>query len=330
MTIVKLAFLISVNHIFCKVVRPPPEIEGANDFYPGCIMTPEEDLLDLDVIESPLPHEYLTMEEIPESFNWCDVDGVSYCSPIRNQHIPVYCGSCWAMSSTSALADRDNIRRNDTAMGTYLSVQNVIDCTHGSCAHGGWSRQVSKYAYSKGIPDETCNNYQAIDQMCDLHNECYSCWPGDCFAIKHYSRLKISEYGRVKGREQMMKEIYARGPITCQIDATNFLCYNYTSGVLAEYQEKVKYDHDISVVGWGIDEDGVEFWLIRNSWGKPFGEKGFFKLVTSKYMNGTGNKYNLGIEDSACEWVVPKGWEMNSEGMDRMDTEHKNFVISSA
>jgi len=35
----------------------------------------------------------------------------------------------------------------------------------------------------------------------------------DCFAIPDYQVLKAAEYGRVKGREQMMAEIYARGPI---------------------------------------------------------------------------------------------------------------------
>ena len=55
--------------------------------------------------------QYTAVEAMPKTFSWGNVDGESYLTSIRNQHIPVYCGSCWAMGSSSALADRLSLAR---------------------------------------------------------------------------------------------------------------------------------------------------------------------------------------------------------------------------
>ncbi|VDO65641.1 unnamed protein product [Onchocerca flexuosa] len=88
----------------------------------------------------------------------------------------------------------------------------------------------------------------------------------------------------------------------CGIAATKAFT-TYAGGI---YNEKTNddIDHIISVHGWGVDpESSVPYWIGRNSWGTPWGENGWFRIVTSEYKNSS-SKYNLKIEED-CVWADP-------------------------
>ena len=261
-----------------------------------------------------------------QSFTWSNVNGINFLTPIRNQHQPVYCGSCWAMGSTSALADRLSIVHGSTARRFHLSVQTVLGCGHqhlgahgqeliGNC-DGGDDANVYYYAWKYGIPSESCSNYMAIDTTCHLTEqvdaknkpECYTCAPRDnsgldrCKRITKFSKLYVSEFGSCNGYEAMKSEIYARGPITCSIEASDDQD-GYTGGVYSLKNSTIDdLDHVISIVGWGVDKKGNEYWHLRNSWGSWWGENGYMRIVTSR-NNGPAGRLNNGVE-LACNYGV--------------------------
>ena len=73
------------------------------------------------------PHEYLKNSELPESFDWRNISGENYVSWNKNQHVPNWCGSCWAEATSSSIADRFIIKskRSDITIG--LNVQSIIN-----------------------------------------------------------------------------------------------------------------------------------------------------------------------------------------------------------
>ncbi|BBN13066.1 cathepsin X [Marchantia polymorpha subsp. ruderalis] len=252
-----------------------------------------------ELVFSKRPHEYLDMTSLPEYFDWRNVNGTSYVTKDLNQHIPVYCGSCWAHAALSSLADRHKILRRAQWPDIHYSIQVVLNCAPnaGTC-HGGNHLETFKYIHENGIPEETCQLYKAVDEECTLLNICRDCTPpvGNadyCKPVLGYTKHWVSEYGHVEGELNMMAEIYERGPIACSLNAS--VLHSYRGGIVIE-PESTDTDHVVSVSGWGV-ENGVKYWIVRNSWGTYWGEKGWFRVVRG--VN------SLDIEKK-CSWAVPK------------------------
>lgn len=251
---------------------------------------------------------------IPDQFNWCNTGGLSYCTKSVNQHIPQYCGACWAHATLSSLADRIKILRgkhHDFDADILLSVQHMLNCGDaGSCWGGSptgaylWLKKLS--AAGSGLSYETSNPYMACssdsknglcpygDWSCQPVNIARTCdtFPsegGNCYAITPYPNVTVKEVGVVRGAKAMQAEILKNGPIACLVDADPLL--DYLGGILSAPGEST--NHVVSVVGWGLD-NGVSFWYARNSWGEYWGEMSFFRAAFGSIL----------IE-SECAWAVP-------------------------
>jgi len=208
------------------------------------------------------------------------------------------------------LADRFNIlnwlKNNDTsALQVGLSVQTILNCKAGGTCSGGMALAVYRFAKTHGIPHSSCENYIAHDidnpeEVCSGFNVCRDCkGPAppvnstgfeNCWAVdsKNYY---VSGYKSVIGPTEMKKEIVAHGPIACGMQVTERFELDYHNEI---YEEKLLVpimNHIVSIVGYGVSEEGTEYWIGRNSWGTYWGDLGFFKIKM--------HKHNLGIE-TAC------------------------------
>jgi len=252
--------------------------------------------------------EELNAADLPKNWDWRNVNNTNYLSWNKNQHIPVYCGSCWAQGTTSSLADRFNILlgdKNPTPVG--LDAQVIVNCGAGGSCEGGNPGGVYEFAYKQGIPHSSCEQYVAKDPKsfnCEAIDKCKDCtWPpcpegetcqDKCWAVD-YKKYYASNYYSLSGADKMKAEIYKNGPISCGIEVTDKF-EDYESGIYSEYKLFPMINHEIAVVGWGVDEKtNEEYWIGRNSWGTYWGEMGFFKMATGRHGLGIESDCTAGI-----------------------------------
>mmetsp|Transcript_19225 Transcript_19225/g.32023 ORF Transcript_19225/g.32023 Transcript_19225/m.32023 type:complete len:472 (+) Transcript_19225:64-1479(+) len=120
----------------------------------------------------------------------------------------------------------------------------------------------------------------------------------------------------------MQEELFQNGPLTVCIDYyDNFGTffndqplgiYNSTDGTIKSG------GHCLNLIGWGTDEvSGLDYWLIKNSWGEGWGNQGVFRLVRGQDLIGVESDVWAGCPDgSNCELTagvthkemeIPKG-----------------------
>jgi cathepsin L len=223
--------------------------------------------LNLNVTRSTVGAKFmspLNVESLPDEVDW-RTNG--YVTPVKNQG---HCGSCWAFSTTGSV-EGQYYRKNKKLVS--LSEQQLVDCSrsfHNMGCSGGLMDNAFEYLEKFGLEQESDYGYIAQDAHC------------------HYDAkkivTKIHGYTDVDhGSEVQLQQALATvGPVSVAIDAGQHSFQFYRHGVYNEMAcSSTRLNHGVLAVGYGT-EDGVDFFLVKNSWGTVWGQSGYIKMSRGK------------------------------------------------
>lgn len=195
----------------------------------------------------------------PASVDWRASGAVT---EVKNQG---QCGSCWAFSTVAVV---EGIHQIKTGKLVSLSEQELVDCdTLDDGCDGGVSYHALQWITTNGgITAEDDYPYTAKDDICNTTK------------LSHHA-ASISGFQRVATRsEASLTNAVVMQPVAVSIEAGGANFQHYSNGV---YNGPcgTQLNHGVTVVGYGQDEEtGERYWIVKNSWGEKWGDRGYLRM----------------------------------------------------
>lgn len=232
----------------------------------------------LNVTDPTTGHRFLASKEnlrnlqtAPVSLDWRTKGAVQV---IKNQGA---CGDCWAFATAGNMESQFFIKYG---VLHNFSEQQLLDCAiYNSACNGGNMATAMQYIMnSYGL--ETTYNYGS-----------YLAKQKSCSAVSYLGLGLVTGWYFPGTDETMLKNwLYTHGPVAVAINASP-LQY-YTSGIInlnAQYCDPKLLDHAVQIVGYGTS-NGLDYWIVKNSWGPYWGEAGYFRILRGYSVCGI-NQY---------------------------------------
>jgi len=220
------------------------------------------------------PHDNI---DLPSSFDWSSKGAVT---PVKDQG---QCGSCWAFSATESVESSWFLANNPLVS---LAPQQIVDCdkTDEGCNGGD---TITAYAYimsAGGLEAEKDYKYKEKDGKCEFQ------------AAKIAGKIKSWSYvTKTKNETEVLYKMYAQGPVSICVDASTWQFYD--SGVISKNCAN-DLDHCVQITGFRdetVKSTKYPVWVIRNSWGDSWGEKGFILVERNKNLCGVGEEVTITV-----------------------------------
>lgn len=218
----------------------------------------------------------ISSDQLPASIDWRERNAVT---PVKHQG---QCGSCWAFLAIASIESAVAMR---TGKMVSLSEQQLVDCDrrwNNGCG-GGTPQRAIDYITSTGISLEEHYPYKAVQETCNQER------------IKPYVRTRGYVSISRNNETQLKQAVGLVGPVAVALYATPIKLYE--SGIFDGECDDV-VDHGALAVGYGIESaTGVQYWIMKNSWGTEWGEKGYFKIKMGSNL--------CRLAQQACYAVLP-------------------------
>jgi len=203
-----------------------------------------------------------SVKGLPTAIDWRTKGAVT---PVKDQGA---CGSCWTFGSAGSL---EGVYFVKTGKLISLSEQNINDCAWGVYGNAACDGGEAPGAYqflmdNGGMGTEQSYPYLAQDGWCN---------PND-----HSSGVIVRGYTNITGIA-MLQAAVATAPVSIAIDASLPSFRFYKSGTYADPACKNginDLDHEVLAVGYGTDSQGVNYWIVKNSWTTWWGHQGYIHL----------------------------------------------------
>lgn len=215
------------------------------------------------VLSAPENEHVLNL--LPESVDWREENVVT---PVKNQES---CGSCWTFSSTGAMEGAYAVYSGKLES---FSEQQLLDCVKKDFGcQGGEMIDAFEYVSQNPVCTEQQDPYKARDGYCKT-----------CDSPVEFSGCEIIE----QNNQLALKEAVAMyGPVSVGIQADQPVFRNYKGGIIQDESCGTDVDHGVLVVGYGED-NGIKYWLVKNSWGEDWGENGYVRILREDSRNAIG------------------------------------------
>ena len=220
------------------------------------------------------PYVVQVKNAAPDAWDWREK---GYVSPVKDQGS---CGSCWAFSTVGNL---EGLYYKEKQTMVTLSEQMLVDCdTYDSGCNGGLMENTFTWLKENGgIMTDTDYPYKGRKGTCQSDETKYV-----DMQITGYTKLGSGSSTWDPVDEEEIKEfLYETGPLAVALNANPL--QTYSSGILDKTSSQCPtsgMNHAVTMVGYGHDDSqDKDYWIVKNSWGKNWGEDGYFRI-----RRGTG------------------------------------------